>query len=50
VSEVVLVGFEKKKTPPTTGTPGKNGEMPLGCSGGTTLRREQCGVPPKKLE
>jgi hypothetical protein len=33
----------------TTGTPRKNGEILLGCSGWTTLR-EQCGVPPKKLE
>jgi hypothetical protein len=26
----------------------KNGDTPLGCSGRTTLRSEQCGVPPKR--
>jgi hypothetical protein len=40
----------KKKKKTSAGTPRKNGEILLGCSERTTLRREQRGVPHKELE
>jgi hypothetical protein len=37
----------QKKTLQAQTSKGGKGNTPLGCSGRTSLRREQCGVPPK---